>query len=209
MFACGVQIGPSRNRNYLVLQWWGAALLIPFSICIYVTFPNDASFTPLISRPQSLFLSLERVIIPLAGGSSSLRGLSLGNFSSGTTFLGSSGTLKTDFTLKNCFSSFRPKKKYIQTTEEWHKHKRFSPSQTSDILRYFKRRQWPPSPLCPSVSVLLTRARQGNADLWKGWCTSCSRRLLLFSYSHKNLFLLGNFHVLFGHLEDNFRINIL
>lgn len=45
-----------------------------------------------------LILLFEKVSIPFAGGSSSLLGLSLGIFSSGTALLGSSGTLKTDFT---------------------------------------------------------------------------------------------------------------
>ena len=50
-----------------------------------------------------LILTFGKVGVPFAGGSSSFLGLSFGNFSSGTAFLGSSGTLKTDFTLKNCF----------------------------------------------------------------------------------------------------------
>lgn len=39
----------------------------------------------------------------------------------------------------------------------------------------------------------------------RGWCTSCSWRLLFFSYSNNFLFL-GNLHVPLSHFKDNLRI---
>lgn len=60
-----------------------------------------------------LILIFEKVGIPFVGGSSSFLGLSFGTFSSGIALLGSSGTLKTDFTLKSCFPHSNHKKAVV------------------------------------------------------------------------------------------------